>query len=271
MWPRLLTERGTLILRNSRLAHYPIPIPLKKVPYEVGYPWDRRRRYAGNPMVKSLAIRWLMPVCLVPLLLSCGCSSSLKSTSGVMEDPIPTQLTWASVPILDTEIQNPFQPWIMTVDQQVQIRAIDSMSGKQVNDQLNWALSPWKFANDPVGTLDQSGHYTAPSSPSGVVISAGAIRPVAYQGAKYITIVAAPHITAFSATPLTIMAGQSSSLMASFENGQGQILIGNQVIQADLTSGTPVTVSPTATTVYTLQVTNAAGARVRQDWTVLVQ
>jgi hypothetical protein len=76
----------------------------------------------------------------------------------------------------------------------------------------------------------------------------------------------APAITAFNATPATIGAGSSSSLLADFVNGTGMITPGN----IPVTSGTAVNVSPAATTVYTLTVTPTSGTAVTQSVTVTV-
>jgi hypothetical protein len=73
-----------------------------------------------------------------------------------------------------------------------------------------------------------------------------------------VTVDAAPTITSFAAATTTITAGASTTLTAVFANGTGVITPGN--IAA--TSGTPVTVSPTATTNYTLTVANDAGTAV---------
>ncbi len=79
-----------------------------------------------------------------------------------------------------------------------------------------------------------------------------------------VTVVPAPAITSFAASPTTVGPGGSTNLTAVFANGTGLITPGSITV----TSGTPVSVSPTATTVYTLQVTNSAGAAVTQMTTV---
>src|SRR5215472_3781106 len=65
-----------------------------------------------------------------------------------------------------------------------------------------------------------------------------------------------PLINAFTATPSTIEAGASSSLMPTFSGGAGVITPGN--IAA--TSGTAVSVSPIANTTYVLTVTPPLGS-----------
>jgi hypothetical protein len=77
---------------------------------------------------------------------------------------------------------------------------------------------------------------------------------------------AAPSITSFTANPSSIAIGGSSSLTAVFTGGTGEITPGNLPV----TSGTPVSVSPTATTIYTLTVTPTTGTAVTQTVTVTV-
>jgi hypothetical protein len=81
-----------------------------------------------------------------------------------------------------------------------------------------------------------------------------------------ITVVPAPSITSFAASPATITTGSSATLTGVFTGGTGVITPGN--IAA--TSGAAVTANPTATTTYTLTVTNAAGTAVTQTATVTV-
>ena len=83
-----------------------------------------------------------------------------------------------------------------------------------------------------------------------------------------VTVTAAPvpTITSFTANPGTIAAGSSSSMTAVFTNGTGVITPGN----ISVTSGTAVSVSPAATTNYTLTVTPATGAAITQTATVTV-
>src|SRR5215472_8769990 len=75
-----------------------------------------------------------------------------------------------------------------------------------------------------------------------------------------------PLINGFSATPSTIEAGASSSLMPTFNGGAGVITPGNLAA----TSGTAVSISPTATTTYTLTVTPSSGAAATATTTVTV-
>jgi hypothetical protein len=81
-----------------------------------------------------------------------------------------------------------------------------------------------------------------------------------------VTVSPAPSITSFTASPATITAGGSSALTAVFANGTGVITPGNLPV----TSGTAVNVSPTASTTYTLTVTNPAGTAITQTASVTV-
>ncbi|HUA14761.1 MAG TPA: hypothetical protein VMG31_05645 [Verrucomicrobiae bacterium] len=71
-----------------------------------------------------------------------------------------------------------------------------------------------------------------------------------------VTVDPVPSISNFTADPTTVTAGNSSSLSADFTGGTGMITPGNLAI----TSGTPLSVSPTTTTTYTLTVTPPVGA-----------
>jgi len=64
-----------------------------------------------------------------------------------------------------------------------------------------------------------------------------------------------PAITSFAANPASITAGSSSSLTAVFSNGTGVITPGNIAVS----SGVATSVSPTATTTYTLTVSGPGG------------
>lgn len=77
---------------------------------------------------------------------------------------------------------------------------------------------------------------------------------------------AAPAITSFNSSSATIYAGGSVNLTAVFANGTGSIDNG----VGNVTSTTPVTVTPASTTTYTLTVTNTAGTSVTSTVTVTV-
>ncbi len=56
-----------------------------------------------------------------------------------------------------------------------------------------------------------------------------------------------------------------------FSDGEASLYTGSTLVQSGLTSGGNLTVHPTATTTYTLKVTNLAKDSVTQDLTVTVQ
>jgi hypothetical protein len=99
--------------------------------------------------------------------------------------------------------------------------------------------------------------YTPDGSSSGVYTSA--------QGTASVT-VAVLGITSFTAATNPLVAGNSTTLTAVFSGGSGVISPGN----ISVSSGTPVTVNPTQTTIYTLTVTPTTGSAVTQALTLTV-
>ena len=81
-----------------------------------------------------------------------------------------------------------------------------------------------------------------------------------------VTVLPAPAVTSFLSGSATITAGKSTTLTPVFVNGTGSI---NNGVGA-VTSGTPVNVTPSVTTTYTLTVSNSAGASVTAQTTVTV-
>jgi hypothetical protein len=81
-----------------------------------------------------------------------------------------------------------------------------------------------------------------------------------------ITVSPVPVITGFTVTPGTISPGSPANLTATFTGGTGSISPGAITV----TSGTPVTVAPITTTIYTLTVTPPVGAPITQAVTVTV-
>ena len=81
-----------------------------------------------------------------------------------------------------------------------------------------------------------------------------------------VTVVPAPVITSFIAGPTSIAAGEISTLTGAFANGTAVITPGS----LSATSGMAVPVKPSASTNYTLTVTNAAGDAVTASASVTV-
>jgi len=76
-------------------------------------------------------------------------------------------------------------------------------------------------------------------------------------GASNITTPSEPVINSFTASPLTIVAGESSTLAWSVSDATSVSI--NQGVGSSLALSSSASVSPTATTTYTLTATNAAG------------
>src|SRR5580658_1994092 len=85
-------------------------------------------------------------------------------------------------------------------------------------------------------------------------------------GSVTVTVNAAPSITSFTPKPATITAGSNSSLTAVFAGGAGVVTPGNITV----TSGVAITVTPAATTTYTLTVTPATGTPIQSMTAVTV-
>ncbi len=81
-----------------------------------------------------------------------------------------------------------------------------------------------------------------------------------------VTVTPAASIASFAATPSAILLGGSASLTGVFTNGTGMVTPGNLAV----TSGVAISVTPSATTTYTLTVTPATGSAVTQTATVTV-
>jgi|SRR5579859_937662 len=117
------------------------------------------------------------------------------------------------------------------------------------------------IVNNGVGTVGSGSVVSTGSLTSNttftltVTNAAGATASV---NSATVNVIPAPIIASFIATPNPIVSGNSTQLTATFSNGTG--LISNNVDSSTIpvTSGTPVTVSPTQDTIYTLSVQNIA-------------
>lgn len=123
---------------------------------------------------------------------------------------------------------------------------------------------------------------TAKVEPGGIVLSSGVAQSVSpaasttyvltvtgttganVSQSQILTVYPAPVINSVSAVPSTITAGGSTQITAQFTGGTGLLSPGS----IPVTSGAPVSMSPNATTEYTLTVTPPAGTPVTR--TVLV-
>ena len=129
-----------------------------------------------------------------------------------------------------------------------------------VTNRLTWSAT--------AGTMNPlTGAWTAPGVPQTVTITATSAENPARSSSTTVTVLAAPIITAFTATPATVGFGGSSSLAYTFANGSATV---DQGIGAVTSGGTSPTGALTANRTYTLTVTNAAGTSVTQAVTVSV-
>jgi hypothetical protein len=109
------------------------------------------------------------------------------------------------------------------------------------------------------GSVTLTATYT-PDTTSSVIYASST-------GAGSVAVLSGPTITSFSANLTTIVAGGSGTqLTAVFGGGTGVITPGSNGTTGSIsvTSGSPVTVSPTLNTTYTLTVTPAVGSAVTQ-------
>jgi len=131
-----------------------------------------------------------------------------------------------------------------------------------VGDSLDFGVAPagtdvvWSVAEGAAGgAITSAGLYTAPTQPGTYHVLAASKQDPSITARADVTAFAAPSIASFSAAPALVFAGGSVTLSFTFSGGAGSIQPG----LGPVTSGTPVTLKPAATTTYTLVVTNAAG------------
>jgi hypothetical protein len=214
--------------------------------------------------------KWVAFTALAGAIFLLGCGASGPVGTKELEPAIRLTIApEASLP--EDPNQSDTLYFLVTVNDRVQFHAVDP-KGVVVDDKVSWGVSPQRSALDPLGAIDSKGLYVAPPSPSWVGVSARAenLNPP-LRGGIALEVVAAPVISGFSASRSAISPGQTTDLLPGFAHGTGTLLVGAQVVQAGLVSGVPITVSPGATTTYTLKVINPAGASVTQDLQILVQ
>ncbi|HJU83599.1 MAG TPA: hypothetical protein VJ600_05270 [Holophagaceae bacterium] len=180
----------------------------------------------------------------LPLLLACG------GGGGGGSDTTPPTVSVGVSPASAT----------VTVGQNRTFTA--SVSGSS-NTTVVWSVQEGAAG----GSISTSGVYTAPAGPTTAHVVATSQADLSKTGQAVVTVVAAPAITAFTASPTTIALGASATLTATFSGGTATIDHG----VGTATSGVGISVSPTTTTTYTLTVTNAAGTAVTATATITVQ
>jgi hypothetical protein len=117
----------------------------------------------------------------------------------------------------------------------------------------------WSVAEPNGGSIDANGTYRAPNNAGVFTIVATSVANPSVKATASATVVPAPQILSFSATPAFILPGQNASLSASYSNGVATVDHGVGPLQPSQSS---VSVSPAATTIYILTVSNAAGESV---------
>ena len=175
----------------------------------------------------------------------------------------------------------------------IDVDPIDGNNFVTVNRTRQWRASVGGVVLSPSdvvwtttrGTITSQGQLTAPGTPSAGIPPAATDwvkvqrtnpnsgpRSGVNEATAPFWAALPPSIQAFSSpTPMPVASGASVVLTFQFSDGDGSLYAGSTLVQAGLTSGGSVTVNPTATTAYTLKVTNKAEDRVTQDFTVSVQ
>ena len=179
---------------------------------------------------------------------------------GAVTSPQTANLTGTGVAVLQSIAVSPSTATI-AIGQTQQFTATGSYndgSQRNITTSAAWSSSNTAVARVTGGlaTARGNGSATIKASLNGI------------SGTANLTVgaVAPPVITSFSSAANTITAGNSTTLTAVFSGGTGAI---NNGVGA-VTSGTPVTVTPAATTTYMLTVTNSAGSSVTATVTVTV-
>ena len=155
------------------------------------------------------------------------------------------------------------------------------LDGTNVNldGQADWLLDLGLITDGSSGVISSTGLYTAPPGEKRLSLS---IKPKAgapkYSGFAWLIITPFPTIESFEATPALVSAGQAVQLLGRFSGvysqgwyGTARILSGTEVVSPSVQSGAPITVMPTVTTTYTLEVANPAGSTVTKNLTVEVR
>jgi hypothetical protein len=125
----------------------------------------------------------------------------------------------------------------------------------------------WRVSEgDAGGTITHSGLYTAPASLGTYHLLASSVENPRKTAVAVATIIPAPQIDLFTASPDTIDPGQSSLLKMAFCGGTGDIQPGI----GPVTNGQQISVTPAMTTDYVLTVTSPTGSKATATATVTV-
>ena len=134
-----------------------------------------------------------------------------------------------------------------------------------VTGSQNTAVS-WNITESGGGSITPAGLYTAPETPGSFHVVATSQISNTLTATALVGVQIRPSITAFTAAPTVINAGESCLLHVAYTGGFG--IIDNGV--GAVTSGDAARVNPISTTTYTLSVTNTLGSKATRTATVTV-
>jgi sugar lactone lactonase YvrE len=129
-----------------------------------------------------------------------------------------------------------------------------------VTPSTNTAVT-WSVVEAGGGSITAAGVYTAPASAGLFTVKAVSQADTSKNATLQVQVVAAPAISSFSTSSAFAFPTQGVTLTPVFSNGTAAISPGVGTV----TSGVAYPLTPTASTTYTLTVTNAAGSVMTSD------
>jgi hypothetical protein len=144
-------------------------------------------------------------------------------------------------------------------------RSMSATTSGAANGILNWTANGGSFS--PASTASgASTTWTAPGTPGTYTITATSAQDGSKHSTTSIQVVALPAISSLSASPSSVTVGNSSTVTGVFSGGSGSMTSFGAVNSGQGYSTGPLS----ATTTYTLTVTNLAGQSVSSGTTVSV-
>lgn len=157
---------------------------------------------------------------------------------------------------------------LITVSVEPAAATVTAREGRVFTAVLTHASNPavtWSVQEGtPGGSITPSGLYTAPPAAGTYHVVATSVENTRKRATATVSVVLAPEILGFTVSDAQIAPGSPVTLVPHFVHGEGRIEPG----VGPVSSGQQVTLSPTASTTYTLTVTNAAGTQAMQSLTV---
>ncbi len=121
------------------------------------------------------------------------------------------------------------------------------------------------------GTITGNSTVVTPASNTAYTLTATNSQGGSVTRTINVTVVAPPPVIAsFTASPTSLSAGASSTLSWSVQNAVSLFIAASTLADPGTVTGTSLSVTPAATTIYTLTATNITGATVSQSVTVNV-